>query len=75
MAEIETKLQKWGNSFGVVIPKRVVAENKLKVGDEIEVFVVKKEKRNVLREMFGTHKFSKPTKELLKEVDKELYDI
>ena len=30
---------------------------------------------NILKETFGTHKFSKSTAEIMKEVDKELYDI
>ncbi len=75
MAEIESKLQKWGNSFGVVIPKKVVAENKLKEGDEIEIIMIKKEKRNILRESFGTVKFKKSTEQMMKETDEELYDI
>jgi len=74
VTEVKTKLQRWGNSFGVVIPKRVVAENEMKEGEEIEVIVQKKEKGNVLREMFGTMKFSKPTEKLHKEIDKELWD-
>ena len=75
MAEIKSKLQKWGNSFGVVIPKKVVAENKLKEGDEIEIIFNKKEKGNVLRESFGTVKFKKSTEQMMKETDEELYDV
>ncbi|MEK6890309.1 MAG: hypothetical protein AABX35_03920 [Nanoarchaeota archaeon] len=32
-------------------------------------------KSNVLKETFGTHKFSKPIKKLMSDVDKELYNI
>ncbi|KHO54738.1 MAG: hypothetical protein QT10_C0013G0011 [archaeon GW2011_AR19] len=31
----------------------------------------KEEKENVLKETFGTHKFKKPVKQLMKEMDKE----
>lgn len=42
--------------------------------NEIEVAVAKSNKDNVLREMFGTFKFNEPIDELMKKVDKELYD-
>lgn len=35
----------------------------------------KNNKTNVLRETFGTWKFSKSVKQLMKRTDKELYDI
>lgn len=31
-------------------------------------------KSNVLRKLFGAHKFSKSVKQLMKETDKELYN-
>ena len=33
-----------------------------------------KKKDNILRKMFGKHKFSKPTDQLMKEMDEELYN-
>ncbi len=73
MIEIKTKLKKWGNSFGVVVPLNAVKEAKTKEGDEVTV-LFRKKKNNVLRKMFGTHKFSKPVKQLMKEMDQELYN-
>lgn len=73
MTEIVSKLQRWGNSFGVVIPKHVVAEKKLREGEEIEILIVRKPKVD-LRKLFGSHKFSKPVEQLMKETDEELYD-
>ena len=35
----------------------------------------KEEKENVLKETFGTHKFKKPVKQLMKEMDKEFEKI
>ena len=74
MIELKTKMRRWGNSFGVVIPQKAVEDEKIKVGDEITV-LMKKERGNILRETFGAHKFSKSVKKLMKEMDKELYDI
>jgi len=74
MIELKSKLKKWGNSFGVVVPIGFVKKEGIKEGDEV-VVLMKKEKGNTLRETFGTHKFKKPVKELMKEMDKELtYD-
>jgi biotin carboxyl carrier protein len=49
-----------------------VVEILVKEGDEISILVVKKS--NVLRESFGSHKFSKSTEQLMKETDRELYN-
>ena len=35
----------------------------------------KRKKVNVLRETFGTMKFKKSVKEMMKETDRDLYDI
>jgi len=34
-----TKMQKWGNSQGLRIPKIILEETKIGVGDEVEVLV------------------------------------
>ena len=73
MIEIKTKLRKWGNSLGVVIPLKAVEEAKAKEGEDVVIFLAK-EKDTVLREMFGTYKFKKSTEKLMKELDKELYN-
>lgn len=73
MAEVTTKIRKWGNSFGIIIPQEIIKRKGLREGEEVDAILIKK--GNVLRETFGTHKFSKPTKKLMKEIDKELYDI
>lgn len=39
MLPIVTKIQKWGNSQGVRLPKQVLQMVRLGVGDEIEVVV------------------------------------
>lgn len=72
MIEIKSKLQRWGNSFGVVIPVKVAREGEMKEGDEITL-LLRSEKPD-LRKLFGAHKFSKPTQRLMKEMDEELYD-
>jgi putative addiction module antidote len=73
MEELTTKIRKWGNSYGVIIPQEILRKKNLKEGEEIDVIMVKK--GNVLRETFGTLKFKKFTEQMMKETDKELYDI
>ena len=51
-----------------IIKRRCINE-----GEEIDTIIIKK--GNALRETFGTHKFSKSVKKMMKEMDKELYDI
>ena len=72
MIEIKTKLRKWGNSFGVVVPQKFVVEENAKEGDEITI-LFKKRKPN-LRKLFGAHKFNKPVEQMMKEMDEDLYD-
>lgn len=73
MTQIETKLQKWGNSYGIVIPVDVVIDNKMKTGEEVTALLLAK-KNNGLKRLFGAHKFSKPIDKILEESDKELYN-
>jgi antitoxin component of MazEF toxin-antitoxin module len=72
MIEVRTKLRKWGNSFGVVVPQKAVENIDIKEGENITI-LIKKEKPN-LRKLFGSHKFSKPVSQLMKEMDEELYN-
>jgi len=73
MTEIKTKIRKWGNSYGIIIPIGILKRKNISEGEEIDAIIIKKS--NVLRESFGTHRFSKPINKLMKEVDRELYDI
>ncbi len=72
MIEVKTKLRKWGNSFGVVVPQKAVENMDVKEGEDITI-LIKKEKPN-LRKLFGAHKFFKPVEQLMKEMDEELYN-
>lgn len=73
MEQINTTVRKWGNSFGIVIPAEVLKRRGIKEGEEIDAILIKK--GNVLRETFGTHKFSKSVKQMMRETDEELNDI
>ena len=73
---VETKLKPWGNSIGIVLPKRQLEEEGLEVNDEVEITLQKK--TDVLREVFGKlkgvkRKTNKTTDQLLKEIDEEFW--
>ena len=72
MIEVEAKVRKWGRSFGVVIPKEMIKEERIKENETITLLIGKR--KNVLREVFGTFKFKKSTEEMLRESDKECWD-
>ncbi len=74
MAMIKTQLKKWGNSFGIIIPKEIIAERKLHEHDEIAVLIM--QENTALKETFGLLKgqrkqSSQHIKDTLRE---ELYD-
>lgn len=74
MIEVKSRLRKWGNSLGVVVPQKVIENENAREGDEVILFL-KTDSENLLRKMFGSFKFKKSTDELMKEIDEELYDV
>ena len=70
--EIETKIRKWGNSYGLILPKNIVEDQNLTENDVVLVDV--KPKKTDLSPIFGICKFKKSTKEIMKEI-RVGYDI
>ena len=68
---ISVKTKQWGNSVGLIIPKDLVRELNIKPNEEIKVEISKK-KTNVLKELYGSIKFSKPARQLIKEARKRV---
>ena len=67
---IESKIRKWGNSYGVLISKGDIEKKNL--GENEEVIITIKKKMN-LEKLFGICKFKRPTIEIMKEI-KEGYN-
>jgi antitoxin component of MazEF toxin-antitoxin module len=74
MTVIETKVKKWGNSFGIIIPSETVAAKKLKEDDRISIIVLG-DSRKALRESFGSlrGKLTKSSQQIKDELRRELY--
>lgn len=68
--EIETTTKKWGSSLGIIIPKELVKEERLREGQEIRIDILSK-KKTTGTDIFGKLKFKKPIQVLLDETDKD----
>ena len=74
MQTFNTKLKDWGNSLGVTVPHEIVEKENLSSQNEVTIFIVNKEKqKKTLNEIFGTLKCTKPTQQIMDEID-EGYD-
>lgn len=74
MENINTKVKKWGNSFGIILPTEIIKRNNLKEGTTIEIKITTKDKTKV-EDIFGIlkDKLKRDTSEVMKEVDKDLW--
>jgi antitoxin component of MazEF toxin-antitoxin module len=72
METINTKVKKWGNSFGIILPAGIVKHNGIKEGADIEIRINAKNK-TIARDVFGIlkGKLTRDTDDLLKEVDRD----
>jgi len=50
----KAKLKRWGNSYGVVVPKEIVEKEGLKEGEEVEISV---RKTSDIMHLFGRYPF------------------
>lgn len=66
------KVKKWGHSLGIVIPAKVVKNEKIHENEIIEVKIKKVE--NPLKETYGTYKFNKSTQEIKDELRSGWYE-
>ncbi|MBI2598187.1 MAG: hypothetical protein HYW50_03255 [Candidatus Diapherotrites archaeon] len=61
MQVFETKLRRVGSSWGALIPKEVVKQEKIGKGEKIQMAVIKKD-LSLLEKAFGSVKNAKPFK-------------
>jgi antitoxin component of MazEF toxin-antitoxin module len=52
--QTRSKLKRWGNSYGVVVPKEIVEREGLKEGEVVEISV---RKAADIRRLFGKYPF------------------
>jgi len=67
---IESKVKKWGNSFGILITKEEIRKKNI---HEDENVIVEIKKKLELDKLFGICKFKRPVRELTRGI-KEGYE-
>ena len=74
MVIIETKVKKWGNSLGIIIPSETTEFKNIKENDKIKILIIK-DSEKVLKKTFGMlkNKIKKPTQQIKDEIRRELY--
>ena len=74
MIEIEGLTKKWGtSSLAFVIPKDIVKEKHLKSNQKIKLLLL--EEDSALKKTFGIlRNWKKPTQQIMKEMDEELWN-
>jgi len=66
-------IRKWGNSYGILLPKDVLEEGHFKEGQTVELLI--NPKTNVLRRTFGMLRgFPLSGQQLKDEARRDLYD-
>ena len=73
MQQITTKIRKWGNSCGVIIPKEVLKKEHLRAGKTVTLTLNTNEVTRV-KDIFGLlkGKLKKDTQTLMDELNKDL---
>jgi len=78
MEEVITRIKRWGNSYGVLLPRNIINQE-LKENAEVKV-TVRPNLRLTVKDLFEfskkySFKTKKNTEEIMKEMDYELYGI
>ena len=68
----DLKIKKWGNSFGIIIPKDIVEKQNIREGITVRVNIQAKNRTKV-KDIFGAlkSKLKRNTDDILKEVNKD----
>jgi len=70
MKGLTGRIRKWGNSYGILIPKRELERHKLRANQTVTIDLVASQD---FTDLFGSCKFGKSIDELKREI-KEGYD-
>ena len=74
MSVIETKVKRWGNSLGIIIPSETVELRNLKENDYLKILIMN-DSKEVLKKTFGLlkGKLTKSTQQIKDELRRDLY--
>ena len=71
MLELEGEFKRWGNSAGLRVRKDELARNKLRFNQKVRVIVIP-ETTLKAKDLVGTMRIKKSTKEIMREIDRDL---
>ncbi len=71
MIELKAKIRQWGGSWGTTLSKEELQRAHYKPGDDIRLLILPK--NNPVKESFGKLKLKKPTAQLMRELDQEMW--
>ena len=74
MSIIETKVKRWGNSLGIIIPSEAADRKNIRENDNIKILIMG-DSREVFKKTFGLlkGKLNKPTQQIKDELRRDLY--
>ncbi|MGI0102744.1 MAG: AbrB/MazE/SpoVT family DNA-binding domain-containing protein [Nitrosotalea sp.] len=52
--QAKSKLKRWGNSYGVIVPKEIIEKEGIKEGEMVEISV---RRTSDVRRLFGRYRF------------------
>ena len=64
--EFKTIARKWGSSIGIILPKSVIEENRIRENDEV---FIELKRENIMSDLFG--KFPRKSKKTAQEIKDE----
>ena len=64
--EFKTIARKWGSSIGIILPKSVIEENRIRENDEV---FIELKRENIMSDLFG--KFPRKSKKTTQEIKDE----
>ena len=70
MARLTGRIRKWGNAYGILIPKRELERHKLRADQVVTIDITTQQD---IMDLWGSCKFTKSVDELMREID-EGYD-
>lgn len=74
MERIRTIAKKWGNSFGIILPKKVVDTENIGEGTEITI-TIEPVKKTKVKDIFGIMKgkLKRDTQVVMNEIDRDFW--
>ena len=79
MEQIKTKIKKWGNSFGVVIPKEVINSKGIRENSDVSITIETEDKMTVGDVLNITGKLNLKrkgdTQKILEKIDEEFEGV